>query len=267
MNRIALGLAALASGCALTGPAPGGPLHSGAYTQVQPTFGIAYGPASAEINGVRVSGDGQSRIVTSPIDPFPNPVPVTVGVRQQFGRVFEASADVGWVDSGVELRMGVPSGDNAPIVLSAGARTGKVSAFGDDTYQGRIGAEAYPRISRDRSSSLRLVLSLGLTAGNFEHQILLPSSYAEGVAGPGWEDSPVVSVVRREVRLESAIGLTWAREHFGFTLAVSPWILLAAAEPASMRCQSCSGPETVTNFSQSWGLALLFVPSFGWGTP
>lgn len=266
MKRIVVGCAALAAGCALTAPAPGGPLHPATYTQIQPSFGIAYGPASADLNGVRVTGDGQSKIVTSPIDPFPNPVPVTVGVRQQLGSVFEVSADVGWVDSGVQVRMRVPSSTSAPIVLSAGARTGKVSAFGDDTYQGAMAVEIYPQISPTRHPALRLVLSLGLAAGSFEHQILLPSSYAEMSAGPGLMDSPVVSVIRREVRLDGAIGVTREREHSGFTLALVPWVLLAAAEPSSMGCQACNAPETVTNFSQTWGLALLFVPSIGWGT-
>ena len=266
MKRIVVGCAALAAGCALTSPAPGGPLHPTTYTQIEPSFGIAYGPASADLNGVRVTGDGQSKIVTSPIDPFPNPVPVTVGVRQQLGRQFEASADVGWVDSGVQVRMRAPSRASAPIVLSAGARTGRVSAFGDDTYQGQIAFEIYPQISPIHHPTLRLVLSLGLIAGSFEHQILLPSSYAEVLAGPGLKDSPVVSVVRREVRLSSAMGVTGEREHLGFTLALVPWILLAAAEPSSMGCLACNAQETVTNFSQSWGLALLFVPSAGWGT-
>ena len=60
--------------------------------------------------------------------------------------------------------------------------------------------------------------------------------------------SPVVEVTRREIRLEGAIGFTWARRRVGCTLAVSPWILIAAADPSSARCPACNGRETVTNF-------------------
>lgn len=239
-------------------------MHGQTYTQIQPAFAVAYGPASAELNGVRLSGDGQTKIVTSPINPFPNPVPLTLALRQQFGRLVESSVDLGWVNSGIELRLAVPWAIDLPVALRAGARTGKVSAFDSDTYEGRIGAEAYPRISRDGYPSLRFVFSLAVSGGSFEHEILLPSSYAETLAGPGIPHAPVADVVRREIRLEGTIGVTWAREHVGCTLAVAPWILVAAAAPSSLRCIDCNGPETVTQFSQSWGLALLLVPSFGW---
>jgi hypothetical protein len=45
----ALAVAPLAS-CALTAPAPGGSLRQGAFLQVQPSWALGYGPATARVH-------------------------------------------------------------------------------------------------------------------------------------------------------------------------------------------------------------------------
>ncbi len=105
-------------GCTLAAPVPGGPLRPGTYTQVQPTWSVGYGPASAGVDGMKVSGSGQA--VGQGLDlPF---LPITVGVRQALGSAFEVSADAGWLDSGAEIRAGRPVGA-VPLAVSAGVRS------------------------------------------------------------------------------------------------------------------------------------------------
>jgi hypothetical protein len=250
-------------GCALTTPAPGGPLRAGAYTQVQSTWAVAYGPASMTLDGVPVSGTAQSRNVgRGNSDPSPNPIPLTVGVRQSLGPSLEGSFDTGWVDSGVGLRLAIsPIGDAQPLVLSAGARSGRISIFGDESYEGRLAIEAYPVISGAGTESLRLMLSVGATAGTFVHELLLPQSYAtesDAPAGP-----PIARIMRPEIRLQTSVGLFLSREHFGLAVALSPWILLRAGEPESMVCQDCNGRHVIANYAQTWGVSLTIAPAIG----
>lgn len=263
MMRAASLLGVFVGGCALTAPAPGGPLRAGAYTQLQPTWAIAYGPASMTVDGVRVSGTAQSRNVgRGVIDPFPNPIPLTIDVRQAVGPSLEANVDMGWVDSGVGLRLAVPPvGAAWPVAISAGVRSGRVSAFGDDTYEGHLAIEGYPVISGARERSLRLLLSVGATVGTFVHELVLPQSYASSSDAP--VGPPIVRIVRPELRLQTSVGLFLFRDHFGVGIALSPWFLLHADEPTSAVCQDCDAPHVIGNYAQTWGISLTIAPSIG----
>ena len=85
----------------------------------------------------------------------------------------------------MELRLAVPWGIDLPVVLRAGARTGKVSAFDSDTYEGRIGVEIYPQISRERHPSLRFVFSLGVSGGKFRTSDPAAVQLCRDVGWPG----------------------------------------------------------------------------------
>ena len=261
MKYVVVTITLFAGGCALTTPAPGGPLQAGTYTQFQPSWAAAYGRATVTVDGARLSGNGQTQIVgRGVIDPFPNPVPLTIGVRQALGPHLEASADVGWVDSGVGLRVAGPNvGEAMPIVFSAGARTGKVvSFFGNDTYNSRLAVELYPTIHR----TLRLLFSVGVEAGAYAHQLLLPEAYrslSDAPTGP-----PHVDVVRGEVRLQTSVGLYWPSRRGSFSVALSPWILLDAAKPKSLVCTDCAATPTLADFTQTWGISLIVAPALGW---
>ncbi|HVX93903.1 MAG TPA: hypothetical protein VHK47_03240 [Polyangia bacterium] len=259
--RLFIGLlGVLVGGCAITTPAPGGPIHAGTYTQFQPQYAMAYGPASMTVDGVRVSGSAQTRFTGG--GPFLNPLPLGVAFRQQAAGL-EANADVGWVDSGVGVRFAIPpkSAGTAPVVLSLGVRTGRISAFQDDTYQGSLAVEAYPLIARTETRSTRLMLSLGATAGTFVREMLLPDRYMlEGDVPSG---SPTVKVLRPEVRLQTSVGVHLSGEHSALGVALSPWFVLYADEPTSVVCQSCSGRPVISDFAQSWGLSLSLTPSIG----
>jgi hypothetical protein len=161
MRWVALTFIPALLGCALTTAGPPGPLRSGTSTQIQFTSAVAYGPAAATVGGVRVSGNAETMQLggKSVVDPLPNPVPVTIAIRQQVGPSFEVSVDLGWVDSGVGLRLRLPSSESLPFVLSAGARTAEIGIFRHDTYQGALAIEVYPALSRTREgwNAARLV--------------------------------------------------------------------------------------------------------------
>lgn len=262
-------LAVALGGCALTTPAPAGPVRAGSVTSFETTFAYAYGPARATINGTTVTGNGQQtgggRSTSDFIpDEPPTPIPLAVGLRQSAGGRVDVSADLGWMDSGVGVRLRLPSpgGERVPAVLSAGFRTGHIAAFTSDTYAGTLAAEAYPEISRH--PGWHLILSLGLAGGVFQHQLLLPEVYDSDSDAP--HGAPTMIALRRELRLQTSIGVYVRGDHGGVGITLSPWFLLAAAAP-SMTCDDCSDVMSLQGFSQSWGVALAITPSLDWAAP
>jgi hypothetical protein len=266
--RLLLGALAIA-GCALTAPVPGGPVRANTVTQLQPSWALAYGRASARIGEARVRGNGQT--FGGPI-PWGAPIPIRLGVRQALGSVVEASGDLGWVDSGVELRAGSPEGSWAiPMAISAGIRSSSVltiprsesGGVGIDldqgTYERRLRLEAYPEVSMGRLGAVRLLLSAGVSWGAFAHDLVIGPAEQ---AGPGITIGPVgVLVVRPETRLELAIGIYRRGERGVAAFALAPWILLDSGSPTRARCVDCAATGPVTDFSQTWGVALIVSPA------
>jgi hypothetical protein len=262
MRWLALALVPALLGCALTTTGPGGPMLTGTTTQMQLSSAAAYGPARATVGDVRVSGNGQTE--TLALDNLsPNPMPITVGVRQQIGTSFEVNADVGWLDSGFGARIRLPSREHLPLVLSAGARSGEVALFRRPTYHGVVAVEGYPVLSAYPGGLhvLRLVLSVGLVAGGFEHDLRMPDKFQLEIGdAPGGSANAIV--IRRELRFQSAVGIHLQGPNGGFTVALQPWIVLAHSASFSATCDSCLGRPPITAFSQTWGASLLFIPAF-----
>lgn len=258
---LALALSPVAVGCALTTAGPGGPLRSGTSTEVQFTSAMAYGPATATVGGVRVSGNAQTNQAAGlSVNPLPNPVPVTVAVRQQVGSSFEVSGDLGWVDSGVGVRARLPTSEWLPLVLSAGARTGEIGVWGRATFHGVLTLEAYPELSRRGAGGPhRFVFSLGLAAGHFEHDLALPASFELSTDAPHGLPSEIV--IRPELRLQAAVGVHLQGQHGALTLALAPWVVVANAAPVSATCDQCEGPQSLSAISQTWGISLLVMPA------
>lgn len=247
-------LACAAGGCAITATAPGGPLRPGTYTSVEPaTWAVAYGPASATVNGTRLTGSGETWGPGSHPEDFAF-VPIRFGVRQALGGSLEASGDVGTLDSGVELRAGTPGGTGElPIAVTAGLRSSAIALNRQRaTTDARLRLEAFPVISHPGDSTLHWMLSAGLSYGTFAHAIAGP----EDTGGDVPDVDPDFSVVRREARLELSVGFDLRAPNGGGTIALAPWILLYA-DP---NCNGCGSPH---DFSQRWGVALIITPSLG----
>jgi hypothetical protein len=222
---------------------------------------MAYGPASATVGGVHVSGNGLTNEAGGDGRNVPNPVPLTAGVHQQLGPSFEVSGYLGWIDSGGGLRFRVRSSERFPLVLSAGARTGAIGIFPRDTYAGTFAVEAYPALSRVHEGwGARLVTSLGVAAGVFEYDLSLPSSFELSSDAPHGAPSEVV--LRRELRLQAALGVRLEGSRAAVIIALQPWVVLAHSAPLSASCDHCQGVSPLSDFSQRWGLALLVTPAF-----
>jgi hypothetical protein len=268
--RRLLVLAALAiAGCALTAPVPAGPVRANTVTQLQPSWALAYGRASANLGGARVSGNGQT--FGGPL-PWGAPLPIRLGLRQAFGSVVEASGDLSWVDSGLELRAGSPEGSwLIPVAISAGIRNSSILtipssnsggiaiALNQGTYERRLRVEAYPEMSMGRLGAVRLLLSAGVSWGAFVHDLNVGPTYAAGPSitiGPGG-----VTVVRPETRLELTVGIYKRGTRGSATVALAPWILLDSGAPTKAECVGCAQSGSVSDFSQSWGVSLIVSPA------
>ncbi len=265
MRLIAAATAILAGGCALTTPAPVGPIRPGTTPQIQASWAVAYGRANATVDGAPLAGNGQEQVLgrSKVVDPLPNPLPLTLGVRQALNGTLDAGVDFGWVDSGLDLRTDLSAvGDSMPIVLCAGLRSGAISYFAKNTYDGRLTLELYPDLSRARDRSFRLIFSVGVAAGVFAHEMILPEGYqgaSDAPTGP-----PVARIQRREVRFQTSIGTYWHGTNRGVSLTISPWFLLRASDPTSTSCKECDGHPAISNFSQTWGVALIVAPTLDW---
>jgi hypothetical protein len=255
-------------GCAaLTSGGPVGPLRSGTTTQLAAAWAYAYGPATVNVGGVTFKGNAQMQASTLGTLSLPSPGPVTVGFRQAVGDNAEAGADLGMMDSAFRLRVGLPDTSSFPWDLAFEARTGKLAVSPTGSYQVGLALEAYPDITPANSfPQRRLILSLGIAGGVFQHQLPLPYSLdPDDDIGNG-----TMILLRPEVRLQSAVGGYLAHgQSDGASIVLAPWFLLGSQAPTSATCPYC-GPGaatttlSVTSYSQTWGLSLIITPSIGW---
>ena len=270
-HRRALALPAITAvlfgaGCAaMTSAGPVGPMRSGSTTQLQAAWAYAYGPATATVGGMTVQGNGQMQAGGGDTLSLPSPGPLTVGIRQAVGDMAEASAEVGQVDSGLRLRVRLSDGPTAPSDISFEARSGKLSFAPIASYQWSAAFEIYPDVTPPNSyPQKRLLLSLGITGGVFEHQLNLP--YAFNFDDDLPFGGPSMTVLRPEMRVQTAVGIyLGGGNNEGVSIAVAPWFLLSAGTPTAT-CTGC-GPGTpfsLTSYSQSWGAALIITPSYSW---
>jgi hypothetical protein len=229
-------------------------------------WGFAYGPASATVGGVSVKGNGEMQAAGGDSTQIPNILPVRIGVRQSLGDIAEGGADVGLVDSGLRLRVGMPDG-SVPWAIAFEARDGQVSAFPVASYHVSGALEVYPDITpADGHPPRRLILSLGIAGGVFEHQLSLPTSFDPDFDLPF--GGPKMTVLRPEVRLQTAVGLYLGGQSEGLSIVVAPWFLLRGDTPTGS-CQGCNpilGAPTfsLTSYSQGWGASLIITPAYSW---
>ena len=261
----AIALALPGAGCFAVAPAgPVGPLRPGNATQAEVAFGFAYGPATATVAGMPVKGNGQVQAAGGDTTQIPDPLPVRLGVRQALGDDLEMSADLGVVDSGLRFRIGVPGGSSA---IALELRDGQISAAPQASYQASLAFEAYPDITpADAHPPRRLILSLGIAGGVFQHQLSLPYAFDPDFDLPF--GGPRMTVLRPELRLQTAVGIYLGGRSDGLSMVVAPWFLLGAGDP-SATCQGCNpilgAPVfSLDSYSQSWGASLIITPSIGW---
>jgi hypothetical protein len=265
-----MALALIGAGCApFISSGPVGPVRRESATQLSLAWGYAYGPTTATVGGMVFKGNGQEQAAGGGGLQIPTIVPVTVGVEHAMGDGLELSADIGAVDSGVRLRLGLPGGPSAPAAIAFEGRTGQISAFPTDSYQASMAFEIYPDITPAHASvARRLILAVGIAGGVFQHQLTLPYAFNQDYDLPF--GGPSMTVLRSELRLETAVGIyLGSAKSLGLSVVVAPWILLGSPGSLSATCNTCSDSPSgakfsVTDFSEGWGLSLIVTPSFAW---
>lgn len=246
-------LGAALTGCASAPPGPRGPLL-GPGIEGAIDWSYANGPAEAVLPDGTIAKANADNFWSS----------ATIFPRRLEARIsplpwVDVGGQIGWLDGGLELRVGLPAlgGRFLPVNLAAGFDTGRVSPFKDmDRSLGSrwLRAEAYPLLTSGRQS-LRLVLAAGLDVGRFFHEFDDPRPTTQFYDNFG---APVVDLRRRETRIETSIGVFY--QPAGFTsvmFTVSPYFVVDASDLRG-DCASCQA--NVTSYREDWGL--VFVSRF-----
>jgi hypothetical protein len=168
----------------------------------------------------------------------------------------DVGADIGWLDGGLDLRIGVPArrGELWAGNLAFGVRSGEAGPFKDTkrTYSYWARTELYPLLNESGGAlqkSRRAVLSLGLNVGAFYHQLDRPASASEeDEDGLGFH---AVQLIRDELRVEAAAGVVLLNERASVLIALEPYLAFDL-ETDSDSCGVCA------RYHQRTGIALVF---------
>ena len=143
----------------------------------------------------------------------------------------DVGGQIGWIGGGAELRLGLPATPERLLAfnLATGFESGKAGPFWG-TKKARlhwVRAEAYPAIPRLRGQ-MRLIFAAGLGWGDYYHE--LDDPHPDELVGDGL--APSIVVVRRETRLETAVGA------FGYVgtravalFTINPYVVLDSGAP------------------------------------
>jgi len=190
--------------------------------------------------------------------------PVTFFPRRLEGRVspvewMDVGGQVGWLDGGVDLRLGLP-GDPSRLIafnLAAGYDWGSGGLIPDTSLARSkwIRLEAYPSLDR-LNGRARLVLAAGLDSGTFYHEVADPNPPD---SPEGDYRQPAFSLIRHETRLETSVGVfgtTGGGKGGGgsFLFSVSPYFVLDAGPPEAT-CAGCTAEASA--YRQGWGIVAV----------
>lgn len=233
------------AGCVAAPPGPRGPLL-GNGTQFSGDFSLAFSAARAEREG-GTNVSGTSDHFWSPLAIFPR----RLELRMSPVSFLDLGADLGWLDGGADLRVGRWGKPNRvwAAQLALGVRSGSAGPFKDtkSTESAWARLEVYPLV---HGANGRLLLSLGANVGRFYHQIEYQSKSDAGESyGPS-----AIQVVRRELRIESAIGYhTQDARRASILVAIEPYLV---ADSGAARASACAGCESV-DYEQWFGVVLV----------
>ena len=246
------------SGCIGAAGIPGGPLQ-GTGVQLGGSWGYAFAPSRITM---RSQSDGRSdSYVDNAADALNFPVlPSRLGGRVGIGKWFDVAGDLSWLDSGLELRAGLPEGSRPfPMALSLGLRSGRWGMLdfdNRDSSEQRLRLEAYPRLATYPASRLNLISTLGISTGRRFHPSQLPGRFAGGrFDDPGPNVDP--RLLRDETRLEGSIGCEVRQKGFFASALFMPYVVTGSGN-LTASCGSCEGWET-ERFRSSFGGALFLT--------
>jgi len=243
---------ACAAGCAAAPPGPRGPLL-GPGVEAATDLSFTYGHGDATLtDGTKTSGRpddfwGGATVLPRRLEARISPIPWA-----------DIGGQLGWLDGGADVRVGLPARDGWPVAvdLAAGFATGELGPYHDTKLQRFrwLRLEVYPRLSTGEWGT-SLVLALGLSSGDFYHQ--LPDSRPDPRDGTDAIGPSSVNLIRRETRLETSLGLFFLPDMDGglsMLITVSPYFVLDAGAIGTV-CGGCV--DEIATYRQSWGVVLV----------
>jgi hypothetical protein len=217
--------------------------------QVAIDWSAAYNQAALDPAGTRPQVNESSDRFYSSFTIFPRRLELRVAPVS----FIDVGADLGWLDGGVDVRVGVPAAAGRVLAgnLALGFRSGEPipidSTRGMHSLWARL--EAYPLLHEERHprgvTMGRAVLALGVDAGLFYHAVTKPydSTDAQFDGPPLGRDD--IDLPRRELRIEAALGYHVASaERTSALIAFEPyWVV--------------SHDDSQPDYHQSWGTVLV----------
>ncbi len=248
-----------APGCMIFPAGPGGPLQPQGTVQFSHHSGYAAAPARAALT----SADGipDTAVHDDHADaqnvPYPFP-PARGGARVSPIDWWDVAVDAGWLDAGVETRVGVPEHVERlfPMALSFSARTGaaglrNLGNRGHWELRSRI--ELYPWLAKTRHGRARAILALGASTGERFHLVAVPDVDDEGEGYPGFVDT--LGLLRQELRVEAVGGVELRWRRMITSAIVTPYVIPSAREPKFTACNGCSW--RLVGYEQHYGAAVI----------
>ncbi len=244
---------AMIVGCAVAPAGPRGPLM-GPGLEIATDFSYAYGQGDLITpDGTRASGSSDD--LGSPLTVFPRRLEARVSPVESV----DLGGQVGWLDGGLDLRVGLPAYPDRLIAfdLDAGYDWGSGGVVSDTSLARSrwIRLEAYPAVDR-HAGRVRLVLAAGLNSGTFYHEVAFP---VPRDSPEGNYRQPAYSLIRHETRLETSAGIFAATSSRKGGLAsilftVSPYFIVDAGPPQAT-CALCT--NDVSTYRQGWGIVAV----------
>jgi len=256
-------LAAGLNGCIGAPGIPGGPLQ-GTGVSFSGSYGYALSPARVTL---RSTATGQSSSFhDSAGDALNFPLlPSRLGGRVGITDWFDAAADLSWLDSGVELRAGLPESSKPfPFALAFGFRRGKWGALqreNQGSTEQRLRLEVYPRLAELPYVRVNLISSVGVSTGRRYHPFYLPDRFqgrdaaSEAYPVPAFDPQ----VLRDETRFEATAGVELRQRNFFASFVLMPYVVTGTGQPTGT-CAECDH-WALQSYQSNIG-ASLFV-SFG----
>jgi len=242
-------LACWSTGCATGLPGPRGPLR-GPGVQVAGDYQFAFSHARATLpDGGEAAGN--SDYFWSPVAIFPR----RFELRGAILPWFDVGGDIGWLDGGLDARVGLPAapGVRWALQLAGGVRSGAPGFFEDtkSTNARWLRLEVYPLIRERRMgdgsvTQIRAVLGFGVSDGRFGHQLSDPRP--DPNADTDSIGPHAIWVEREETHLDFALGADFFGHPAAGTLLVQGYAVLDS---------SCADCDDVASYSQGWGASLV----------
>jgi len=258
-SALASALIAGLSGCIGAPGIPGGPLQ-GTGVSFSGSYGYALSPARVTMQSTEDGRRSSFRDAAGDAMNIPF-LPSRLGGRVGLTDWFDAAADLSMLDSGLELRAGLPEGTRPfPLALAFGLRRGSWGVLQREnrfSTEQRLRLEAYPRLAQLRYVRLNLITSVGFSTGRRYHPFYLPARFEPpDDSSEGYPELSIdPQILREETRLEASAGLELRQRSFFASVVLMPYVVTGAGRAAGS-CGRC-GDWQFHSYDSSIGAALF----------